>query len=168
MYQACIAIVDAARARLFVFERTREADGLHEQMEERRDLVNPARRLRTGELFSDDAGSARSGGLQYGFDDHRDDHVEELDARFVATVVAELDVLLDTTRAPRLILCAGPRTLGALRAAAATRLRHRDVAIEELPRDLARLDATELRARLADHGLLPPRVRFDPIAAERT
>jgi protein required for attachment to host cells len=166
MYQACIAIVDASRARLFVFERSREAEGLREQMSERHDLVNPARRLRPSELFSDDSGVARSGPLQYGFDDHRDDHVEQIDAQFAATVIAELESLLDATRAPRLIVCASPKMLGALRTAGAG-LRRRDLQIDELPRDLVQLGAVEIRERLAAHDLLPPRPRFDPAEAAR-
>lgn len=166
MYQACIALVDASRARLFVFERTREAEGLREQMSERRDLVNPARRLRPAELFSDAPGAARSGPLQYGFDDHREDHIEELDAQFAATVIAELESLLDATRVPRLIVCASPKMLGALRTAGAG-LRRRDLQIDELPRDLVRLGAAEIRERLAAHDLLPPRPHFAPVAAER-
>lgn len=166
MYQACIAVVDASRARLFVFERTREAEGLREQMTERGDLVNPTRRLRPTELFSDDPGMARSGSLQYGFDDHREEHLEEIDAQFAAAVIAEIESLIEATRMPRLIICAGPKMLGALRAAG-QRLRRNNLQIDELQRDLVRLGVAEIRDRLATHELLPPRPRFDPAVADQ-
>ena len=56
--------------------------------------------------------------------------------------------------------------LGALRAAGAG-LRRRGIELAELPRDLVQLNAVEIRERLADHDLLPPRLRFDPTAANQ-
>jgi hypothetical protein len=83
MYRTCIAVVDATRARLFTLERTSDAEGLHEELSERRDLVNIARHRRASELFSDTRpGTVRTGGLQYAVDDHRDAHVDKLDADF--------------------------------------------------------------------------------------
>jgi hypothetical protein len=38
MYRACIAVVDASRARLFTYERSNDADG-HEELAELTDLV---------------------------------------------------------------------------------------------------------------------------------
>src|SRR5512143_3490170 len=91
MYRACIAVVDASRARLFTYERSTEVEGLKEELIEERDLVNPARRQRPSELFSESRpGSSRTGGLQYAFDDHREAHVEALDAEFSRLVIDEL------------------------------------------------------------------------------
>src|SRR5437762_2350966 len=95
MYRACIAIVDATRARLFTFERSTEPDAMREALHEHIDLVNPARR-HPGELFADRRpGSNRTGGLQSTFDDHRRGHIDNLDAEFARTVVGELLRLLD-------------------------------------------------------------------------
>jgi Protein required for attachment to host cells len=86
MNRTLIAVVDASRARLFTCERIAPAEGLKEQIIERSDLVNPARRLHPSELFSDPhPGSNRTGGLQYGTDDHRDAHLDEIDAEFALT-----------------------------------------------------------------------------------
>ncbi|HWU91391.1 MAG TPA: host attachment protein [Kofleriaceae bacterium] len=167
MYRACIALVDASRARLFAFERSHEIEGLREWMSEHLDLVNPARRRRPSELFSETRpGSSRVGGLQYTFDDHREDHLDELDAEFAGTVIDELGRLLDATGARRLILCASPKMLGALRAAG-VELYRRGLAIDELPRDLVKLGAAEIRDRLAAHELLPPRPPHSGPAGER-
>jgi len=162
MHRTCVVVVDASRARLFTYERVAEPTGLSEQMTEQRDLVNPARRLRASELFSDSRpGSSRTGGLQYAYDDHRDAHVAELDSEFSRAVIGELSALLEDAPAHRLILCASPHMLGALREAGRT-LSRRDLAIDEVPRDLVKLTPSQLRDQLADYGLLPAR------AARRT
>ena len=155
MYRVCVATVDATRARLFTLERTMEADATRERLTEHTDLVNPARR-RPGGLFSDTrSGTNRTGGLQYTFDDHRDAHIDSLDAEFGRAVVAELRRLLEAAPAQRLIVCATPRMLGELRSAGVPR---RDgMVVDELARDLVELRAADLRDRLAAYGLLPAR-----------
>lgn len=146
-------MVDASRARLFTYERTADAAGLQEQLTEERDLVNPARRLRPSALFNESSRVGRSGTLQYGFDDHRDEHIEEMDAAFSRLVTEELASLLRTSPANRVILCASPRMLGELRGIG--RALRRDVPFDEVPRDLVKLTPPQLRDQLASYGLLP-------------
>lgn len=154
MYRTCIAVADASRARIFTYDRSAEPEGLQEHLVEERDLVNPARRLRAAELFSDSRpGTNRTGSLQYAFDDHRDDHVDELDAEFSRTVIDELISLVRTGHAQRVILCASPRMLGELRRAG-RELPREGVVIDELARDLVKLPVADLRQHLASHGLL--------------
>ena len=159
MYRTCIAVVDATRARLFILDRTSDADGLREELTEQRDLVNTARRLRPSELFSETRpGLSRSGDLQYAFDDHRDDHMDELDAEFSRYVTIELAELLRSTATKRLIVCASPRMLGHLREA--RRELSLEIPIDELSRDFVKLTPTAIREHLVRHGLLeepPPR-----------
>lgn len=147
-------MVDASRARLFTYERTAEATGLQEQLTEERDLVNPARRLRPSALFTEAGpGVSRSGSLQYGFDDHRDEHVDEMDAAFSRLVTEELASLLRASPANRVILCASPKMLGELRGVG--RALRREVPFDEVPRDLVKLTPPQLRDQLASYGLLP-------------
>ncbi|CAN5871690.1 hypothetical protein BH11MYX2_BH11MYX2_08570 [soil metagenome] len=127
MYQACIAVVDAMRARLFSFKRTSEADGLNESFIEERDLVNPA---------------------------HRGAQVAAIDAEFARLVATEMHALMQSAHSKRLILCAGPHMLGALRTAE-REVAQPGVQIDELPLDLAKLSPSQLREHLASHGLLP-------------
>jgi protein required for attachment to host cells len=159
MYRTCIAVVDATRARLFILDRTSDAEGLREELSEQRDLVNPVRRLRPSELFSDTRpGLGRSGELQYGFDDHRDAHMDALDVEFSVEITTELRELLRSTAAKRLIVCAGPRMLGHLREA--RRELSLEIPIDELSRDFVKLTPTAIHEHLVAHGLLqqpPPR-----------
>lgn len=159
MYRTCIAVVDAARARLFTYERSTSVEGLEETLVEQRDMINPGRRLRPSQLFSDSGpASGRTGGLQYGFDDHREAHVEELDAEFSRAIIAEVVALLRSAHTQRLIMCASPNMLGELREAGRT-LTREGVKIDELPRDFTKLTPPQLRKHLALHGLLQPVAR---------
>ena len=99
MSTACIA----------TFERDAEQGRVDEELTEQRDLVNPARRQRPSELFSESRpGSSRTGGRQYAFDDHRDAHIDALDAEFARRIVAEVTGLVQSVHADRLSVCASP------------------------------------------------------------
>jgi protein required for attachment to host cells len=147
MYRAAIALVDASRARLFTYDRTVDEGGLHENLVEHSDFVNPARRKRPGELFST---SDRTGG-----DDHRDQHISHLDIEFARTVMAALRELVDEFPTRRVIIAAGPRMLGKLRTVAPG-LMPDDVEVLELPHDLVRMDRKDLLEQLGTHMLVPP------------
>jgi protein required for attachment to host cells len=134
MYKACIAVIDAARARLFVFTRTAHHSGVDEQMVEQTDLVNPARRD----------------------PQVRPPDVAHHDQAFAAGVAVQLDRVASDWEVDRVVLCASPRMLGILRGLTAALHRPGRV-VDELPRDLVRLSASELRTYLAAYGLLPPR-----------
>jgi protein required for attachment to host cells len=154
MYRAAIALVDASRARLFTYDRTADETGIHEDLVEHADLVNPARHKRPSELFSD---SGHTGGLTYGFDDHREAHIAHLDVEFARTVLAALREIIDEFPTRRVIIAAGPRMLGKLRTAAPGLLPD-DIEVLELPHDLVRLHRNDLLERLAEHVLVPPAV----------
>jgi protein required for attachment to host cells len=155
MHRVCIALVDATRARLFTFDRVTEGLETREELVERIDFANPQRRKRPSEVFSQTRrGSSRTGDLQYAFDDHRDHHVSQLDDKFARMTMAALRELIDEHATRRVVICASPRVLGRLRAAAPGILPG-DIALDELPRDLVRLSSSEVRAELASRKLLP-------------
>jgi protein required for attachment to host cells len=155
MYRACIAVVDASRARLFTYERSSEVEGLKEDLAEQHDLVNPARRLRPGQLFSEPRpGLGRTGNLQYAIDDHRDAHIDAMDAEFSRAIITSLTGLLRGTQATRVIVCASPNMLGQLRDAGLASMRE-TLEVDEVPRDLVKLTPPQLRDQLASYGLLP-------------
>jgi protein required for attachment to host cells len=157
MYRVCIALVDATRARLFTFERVTEGLDTRESLVERTDFVNPQRRRRPSELFSDTRpGSSRSGHLQYVFDDHRDRHIAEIDDKFARTTMAALRELIDEQPTQRVVISASPRMLGRLRAAAPGLLPDH-IVLDEIPRDLVKLSTADVRAELAHRDLLPSR-----------
>lgn len=165
MQRTIIAVADASRARIFTFDRTEEVGGTREALSERTDLVNPARRRTPSQLFSDTrTNTSRTGGKYYGLDDHRDAHIDELDAEFASAVAAAIERALHDTGAKRVIVCASPRMLGILRA---TDLRRDGIVVDELGRDYVKMTPTQLHEQLVAHGLIPaspPRPGLEPRA----
>jgi protein required for attachment to host cells len=160
MIRICIAVADAARARLYTFEQLADPTGAAQELRECVDLVDPERRRRPSELFSDTRpGSDRTpSGRGYGLDDHRDAHVDQFDLRFAAEIVARLTDLVREHGCRRVIVAASPRMLGHLRRAGAS-LFGGELAIDEIDRDLTKLSSARIHDLLADKGLLPARSR---------
>jgi protein required for attachment to host cells len=154
MKRTCLIVADAARARIFTYQRSQEPDGLHDELREERDLIDPARRKRASELFSDSAGANHGGPASNAFDDHRQAHLDRFDASFAREITGELDGLARTQEYRELIVIASSRMLGELR----TTLEplRRTLAIRELERDFTKLTTAELRDRLTKLDLLPP------------
>ena len=153
MHRTVIAIVDATRARLFTYDRADEAGGLREAFSERTDLVNPARRRTPAQLFSDTrTNTSRTGGKFYGVDDHRDAHMDEIDAEFARAAATAIAAAVGDTHATRVIVCASPRMLGFLRT---TDVRRDGIVIDELARDYTKHTAPQIHELLVEHGLLP-------------
>lgn len=144
MNRTCIALIDATHARLFKLDRTTDSDGVHEELVECNDIVNPLRQ---------ETESSHSRGQLFGYDDNSDAHVDELDRVFVQDIVAELDLLVSDPQVQRLIICASRRMLGGLRKSGTP---HREgLRVDELPRNLTQLTPPEIRDHLSSYGLLP-------------
>lgn len=155
MYRVCILLVDATRARLFTFERTSDGPDTRDELVERTDLVNPQRRRRPSEVFSDTRpGSSRIGHLQYSFDDHREQHIAQIDEKFARLAMAALRELIDEATTQRVVICASPRMLGRVRSVTPGLIPD-DVALDEIPRDLVKLTPAEVRSELVSRHLLP-------------
>jgi protein required for attachment to host cells len=138
MKRACIAIVDAARARIYTYDqatdggRSAPAGALHEAI----DLVNPGRR----------------GHDAY---DHNDAHTDELDRRFARHVVAEIDRIAREQAYDRVLLVASPAMLGELRGV--DRGLRPELQVEYVARDLTRLTSPQIHDHLAQLRLVAPR-----------
>ena len=137
MYRTWIAVVDATRARFFTHERLAEPEGLRDELVEREDLIDPAR---------------RSG--------HRRDHEATLDAEFARDILRALSLQLAALPPHRLIVCASPHMLGELRPGLA--MLHNPPEIEEVSHDLTKLTPHELRVQLESYGLLRHRELAGP------
>jgi protein required for attachment to host cells len=154
MKRACVAIVDATRARLYTYEQNQE-DPAHE-LRETTDLVNPARRQRASDLFSNSQGR----------EDRREAHIESFDVQFARDVVVEIDRIVRAGQYEHVILVASPNMLGELRKV--DDVLHREgMVLDEIPRDLAKLTSPQLHDHLAQLKLLPPRQRPGARSAAR-
>jgi len=157
MKRACIAIVDAARARIYVYdqtpagERATPAGALHEAI----DLVNPGHRGQDP-YSTPGPGGKRSAPGDGTTDDHRDaQQIDELDRRFAHQVVSEIDRIARERGYDRVLLVASPAMLGELRAA--DRGLAPELQVEYVARDLARLTSPQIHDHLAQLRLVAPR-----------
>jgi protein required for attachment to host cells len=164
MTRICLVVVDATRARIYTYEQVREPCGTLERLCEERNLVDPARHERASELFSDNSGSNHNGQHRYGFDDHRQSHLDRLDVEFGRRIADEVGNITRKNKSKEVILVASSRMLGVLRYQLAA-LRRSGVTIDELQRNFTKLTTAEIRDRLAELQLLPARER--PVLAKR-
>jgi protein required for attachment to host cells len=161
----CVVAADATRARLFTFEDFEGRDEAPTQeFRERMTLVDPARRRRASELFSDTRpGLDRApSGRGFALDDHRDAARDRMDRGFAASIADAMELVTRAYGCTRLILAASPRMLGILRTFEP--LGGRDVERHEIDRDLVRLSGSQLHDHLAQRGLLPARERIGAAA----
>jgi protein required for attachment to host cells len=150
MKRACIAIVDAARARLYAYQQDADPG---KELREVRDLVNAGRRMNARELMDETRPSAEIK------DDHRDDHIAMMDGKFAKEIVEELDKLVHTEALGHVILIASPKMLGELRKHNGG-LKRNGLVVDEIPRELANLTGTQLHDHLASLDLIPGRQRL--------
>jgi len=161
MKKYCVVVADSARARIYSLQIRETPDGsgrpyLHSE----RDMVNPGRRARDAEVFTNSRPGTRRGapgGPGHGVDDHRNEHSAELERRFANDIVDEIKRVASSGSCTNLVLAAAPRMLGALRSPACKLQRAFDVA--ELDRDLTKLTPTDVHDHLAAKELIPPRSR---------
>lgn len=154
MQRACIAIVDAAHARIYTFD----SDAPPPALVEVRDLVSPGRQAHG--MFTDSQVRAHRNAHSTK-DDHRTDHLAELDARFAKIIVVEIDRVLREHDLERVIVVASPKMLGTLRDQDGE-LRHPPVVVEEIPQNLSWMTTSQLHDHLAAMSLLQPRTRVMP------
>jgi protein required for attachment to host cells len=155
MSRITLVVADAARARLFTFQPSDEPGNGASHLIERGDLVDPARRLRAGELLTETRPASNRAPTGRGFatDDHRDEFIGELDRRFAAEIMQKAEEIIETTAAQRLIIIASPHMLGLLRHH--TDLLRGRLDIDETALDLTHETVPELQTHLTDLGLLP-------------
>lgn len=158
-----VVVVDSGRSRVYALE-PQVAQGVTKipPLREVAALVNPARRSRDTEMFSDSRPGLRQGaggGTAHGVDDRRDSHKEELDRRFASDVVDKVLEVMRDLGAQKIILAASPNMLGFLRTRTG-KWSESGHDVSELGRDLTQLSPAQLHDRLANEELIPPRSRY--------
>lgn len=160
-----VVVADAARARIHALRWEEGADGRAvPRLHETQVLTNLGRRAQDSELFTDSRPGIRQGtrgGARHGVDDHRQQHLDEMDRQFAADIVDRLADEVHGDGAPAsstVILVASHHLLGHLRAAA-DRLAKAGADVIDVAKDLTNLSPTALHDHLARDGLVPGRVR---------
>ena len=161
MSDCCVVTVDGIRARFFTLERTRQPaiESGPNLVEEREALINTEVELPGRELWSDiKTGRNAANGMAHGYDDHRDQHVDEFKRRFAKLVAEQAVQLAERNGAKKLVVAAEKQMLGFLRGALIISPKA-GFAVHELAKDLSRLSPLELQGHLAMEGLVPARQR---------
>lgn len=155
MKRACIAIVDAARARLYTYQHDADSQEFVEEM----DLVSAGRRAKDSELFTESSPGSRGVlGARGGVDDHRDAHRDEMDSKFAVHVTKEIERLANERGLGHVIFVTPPRMLGVVRPYLELMRKH-GLLVDELERDLSSMTAAQVQDRLAQLDLIEPRRR---------
>jgi protein required for attachment to host cells len=159
MNQNCVVVAGGTRARFFTLEQPQYPEmESGPNLREVNDLINPEGEMHDNQLWSDTkSGRNRGkGGAAHGYDDHRTQHEDEFDRRFVRTIAREAADLARASSAQNLVLVAQKRILGMLRNELDPLIKS-GIAIQELAKDLTKLPALELQAHLAREALVPAR-----------
>jgi protein required for attachment to host cells len=157
MKRACIAIIDAVRARIYTYDAGERTDDADQALREEVDLINPGRRGH--DLFSTSKSGPKHPAPGSGTtDDHRDGHFAELEHRFACQVVDDVKRIAGERGLDQVLLVATPKMLGVLRSVDAP-LRAPGQTLQYVERDLAQLTSPQIHDHLAQLQLIDPRRR---------
>lgn len=126
-------------------------------------MVNPGRRRRDSEVFSDarpGLRQAQRGGPRHGVDDRRGGHRDDDDRRFSVDIVEHAAALCERSGRCPLVIVSSAGMLAFIRAALdAAPAWLREGAGAQFDRDLTKLEAPRVHDWLASMHVLPPRSR---------
>lgn len=157
MSDYCVVVADVAKARLFALEEADIGEG-GPNLIEISGLANSEAEAAGKEIYSDDnpgRNVSSGGGGAHGYDDHRAQHLEEVERRFAKVVVAATLEAVERDKSGCLVLIAESRMMGHLREA--LRRNAIDLKIKEVVKDLTKLPRYELHKYLAMNRVLPER-----------
>lgn len=154
MTRFLVAVVDGAKAKFLTLEPVALPEiESGPDLIERCELLNPAT-----ETSSQDLGASRnrgSGSRGHSYDDRRGNYLVEFERRFAQAVGAQMEALIKAYDLNTLVLVAEPQILGTLRnclAGVNSRLQ-----VQELAKDLCKMNPRQLQDYLAQKGVLPTR-----------
>ncbi|AFY75788.1 MAG: host attachment protein [Hydrococcus sp. C42_A2020_068] len=159
MNQSVVAVIDGTKARFFILEQAEVPEYQSgPNLVEKDSLANTANELHGKDLWSTTKTGRNRGaaGQAHGYDDHRQNHLNEFERSFAKEIVNKIVELTQAYHAQKLLLVAEPQILGLLREAIAPHL-PKHLKIQELAKDLCKLKPLELHQYLADKELLPAR-----------
>lgn len=160
MSKFVIAVVSGTQARLFTLEES-ELFPERANLKEHQGLNNPTGELQGKELWANTKTGRNRGsnGQAHSYDDHRQDHVIELERQFAQKIISRIIDLLESQQARQLILVAEPQILGLMREDLKTAL-PKNVYLRELSKDICSFSLSQIHDYLARKQLLPARARI--------
>ncbi len=157
MIDYCVVVADGAKARLFSLQGADIGEG-GPNLVEISGLANPETEAAGKEIYSDNKSgrnTSSGGGGAHGYDDHRNQHIDEIERRFAKTVVTAAAQAVQRNKSGCLVVAAEPRMMGHLRDAMGATMA--GLKVKEVVKDLTKLSVHELHERLAADKVLPAR-----------
>lgn len=159
MNQSIVAVIDGMRARFFTLESVASPEyESGPNLIERECLTNSSKELQGKELWANTKTGRNRGSRSqaHGYDDHRQNHVDEFERSFAKEIVSKIVDLNDKSTVAQVVLVAEPQILGLIRDALTPQL-PKNLKVKELAKDLCKFKPLEIHQYLADKNLLPPR-----------
>lgn len=159
MNQYVVAVIDGTRARFFTLEPAESPEYQSgPNLIERDCLTNTTKETQGKDLWANTkTGCNRGSGSQaHGYEDHRENHLNEFERSFAKEIVSKIINLSDDYHAQQVLLVAEPKVLGLVREVITPQL-PKTLKLQELAKDLCKLKVLELHEYLAHKELLPRR-----------
>lgn len=159
MNQSVVAVIDGTKARFFTLEAAEFPEYQSSpNLVEQECLTSPAKELQGKELWASTKTGRNRGstGQAHGYDDHRENHINEFERSFAKEIAHKTAELAQSLQAQTVLLVAEPQILGLVREVLSSQI-SKHLKITELAKDLCKLKPLELHEYLAHRDLLPPR-----------
>jgi protein required for attachment to host cells len=159
MNHSIVAILDGSKARFFTLEPAQLPEyESGPNLIEQEGLSNEANELHGKELWANTKTGRNRGSANqaHGYDDHRQNHIGELERSFAKEIVTKIIDLTQKHHSQQVILVAEPQILGLVRDVL-NPLAPKSLKIQELAKDLCKLKPLEIHEYLAEKSLLPTR-----------
>jgi hypothetical protein len=162
MGEHLIAVVNDEKARLFALEPVKFPElESGPRIVELQDLINPEAMVGDQERYSDSKtgrGAAPRGGPVHGYDDRREQHLEEIRRRFSATVIKEIQKLAKAQRVGAIIVAVSAPMRQHVYPGLDT-LSRQGFEVSKVAKNMIKFSPQALHAYLASVGLVPEQRR---------
>ena len=159
MKQAVVAVLDGTRARFFTLETAEFPEyESSPNLVEHESLTNKTKELAGKDLWANikTGGNRGSRSQSHGYDDHRENHLNEFERSFAKEIESKIIALVQERDARQLLLVAEPQMLGFIRESLTPHL-PKNVKLQELAKDLCKLKPLDIHEYLAHKNLIPAR-----------
>ncbi len=159
MNQAVVAILDGTKARFFTLETAEFPEyESSPNLVEHQSLKNRTKELSGKELWANTKTGRNRGSRSqgHGYDDHRQNHVNEFERSFAKEIENKIIELIHEYDSRQVLLIAEPQMLGFIRDSLTPHL-PKNVNFQELAKDLCKLKPLEIHEYLARKNLIPHR-----------
>ena len=146
----CVVVANGSRARFFSLTRPE-----FPELNARPRLFEPELQERAQDLWTERTGMNRGAGSgSHSYDDHRAQHQAEFERRFAKQIAERAVKLIRSSGANSVVVCGVQRQLPLLTNMLGSKVN--GIHIQQLAKDLLKLDPHSLYDHLHKEGMLPP------------